>query len=118
MLTFKDFLLIEDALGRHGEYVNDVAEKTMINKIIALLLNNDKSDENYDLVYSFIEDSEQEAFYNKFYDAFVEVSEQTKEHRKDRSKIKLSPATAKLLGEFKKEVGPLFQKWKASRKKV
>ena len=115
MITFKEYIMIEDALGRHGEYINDVAEKTMINKIIALLLNNDKSDESYDLVYSFIEDSRQEAFYDKYYDAFAEMSEQRKEHRDDKSKVTLSPTTGKLLGEFKKEVGPLFQQWKKTR---
>jgi hypothetical protein len=116
MITFKEYIMIEDALGRHGEYINDVAEKTMINKIIALLLKNDKTDQNYDLVYSFIEDAGTEGFYDKYYDAFAELAEKHKEHRDDKSKAVLSPETGKLLGEFKKEVGPLFQKWLAARK--
>ena len=32
MITLKQFL--EDARGTHGEYANDVVEKTMVNAII------------------------------------------------------------------------------------
>lgn len=116
MITFKDFLLLEGATGAHGEYANDVGEKTLVNRIIALLLNGQRTEENYDLVYSFIEDSKSEPFYEKYYDVFAEYAEANK-NRKSGEEPKPLPLESRiLLNKFKKEVGPLFRTWQASRK--
>lgn len=115
MISFKDFLVIEDAIGKHGEYVNDVGEKTMVNKIIGLLLGGQKTDQSYDLVYSFIEAPESKDFYDKYYDAFAEYAEANKNRKSGETPKPLSPKTSELIGQFKKEVGPLFKKWKDSK---
>lgn len=116
MITFKQFLA-EDTVGKHGEYVNDTAEKTMINTIINVLMGGIKDDKNYDIAYSFIESDIAEAFYEKFYKAFEEKAKDGAERRHGtKGPANLSPETSKLLGQFKVELKPLFNKWKASQK--
>lgn len=111
MITFKQFLA-EDALGKHGEYVNDVAEKTMVHAIINQLFNGRKTEENYNLVYSFIEAPVTEMFYEKYYNAFAEKAKASEAKRKGELEMTLSPATGKLLGEFKTELPKTFNAWK------
>lgn len=116
MITFKQFLsLAEDSKGRHGEYVNDVAEKTFVHSIINTLFGGQKTDENYDLVYSFIEDPKQERFYERFYPAFAEKAKAAEAARKGEKPVVVTPESSKLLGEFKNQLKQQFNAWKEAR---
>jgi hypothetical protein len=115
-MMFDAGLVSESSEGAHGEYVGDVAEKTMVNAIINQLFGGQKTEEHYDLVYSFIESNLAAEFYEKYYDAFKEKSEASYEHKRSGKAADLSPETARLLSEFKKDLGELWQKYKDSRK--
>jgi hypothetical protein len=114
MITFKQFL--ESSTGAHGEYVGDVAEKTMVHAIINTLFGGQKTEANYDLVYSFIEDPKQEKFYDRFYDAFAEKSKAAEARRKGGEEVALSPEASMRLGEFKNQLKQVFNNWKDTRK--
>lgn len=116
MITFKQFLA-EDSKGRHGEYVGDVAEKTMIHTIINILFGGQKTDEHFDEAYSFIEAPSSEKFYEKFYGAFVEKAAASEAKRKGEPEVQISPAAGKLLGEFKNQLKITFNTWKNAQKK-
>ena len=114
MITFKQFIA-EDSKGRHGEYVGDVAEKTMIHAILNQLFGGQKTDELYDLAYSFIEAPTSEAFYERYYDAFAEKAKQAEAKHKGEQPITLSPQAGIRLGEFRKELPTAFKAWKSRR---
>lgn len=114
MITFKQF--IEDARGAHGEYSNDVTEKTMVNYIIRLLFNNVRDDKNYSEVYSFIESRMFAPLYDKYYDAFTEKSESGKAIKQGKEAV-LSPKAKQLLDDFKSTIKGVFNQWKASKDK-
>lgn len=111
-INFKAFL--EGSTGVHGEYINDIAEKTMVHEIIRLLFNNRKDETAYDEVYSFIEWDGAKEFYDKYYEVFVEKSEINKAKRIGTDVKPMSTKTAYLLNNFRKQVGPLFKQWKTT----
>jgi len=114
MITFKQYLvkLKEEVKGRHGEYVGDVAEKTMIHAIINILMKGDKTDENYDKAYSFIEHKDQEGFYDRFYDAFAEKAASNEARRKGTPDPGVSKASKQKLGDFKNQLKQAYNRWK------
>lgn len=112
--NFKTFL--EGSTGAHGEYLNDVAEKTMVHEIIRLLFNNRKEESVYDEVYSFIEWDGAKDFYDRYYPAFEEKSESNKAKKMKQEIKPMSSKASILLGDFRKKVGPLFKQWKATVK--
>ena len=70
-LTFKTYLReTSPGAGEHGEYKNDTFEKTMVHRIITLMLRNRRTAENYEIAYSFIESPEAEQLYDQYYDMF------------------------------------------------
>jgi hypothetical protein len=113
-INFKTFC--ENSKGVHGEYVNDIVEKTMVNEIIKLLFNNEKHEKNYDTVYSFIEWDGAKDFYDEYYDAFKEYAEFYRAKKLKHDLKPLSPTIITRIAQFRKEVGPLFNKWKATIK--
>lgn len=112
-INFKSFLY--EAAGNHGEYPNDVAEKTMVNEIIRLLMNGVKDEKNYATAYSFIEWEGAKDFYDKYYDAWEERASVGKSRKTSGEEKLLSPESAKLIGEFRKELPVLFAKWKKQK---
>lgn len=111
MITFKQFL--ESSAGAHGEYVGDVAEKTMVHAIINTLFGGQKTEENYDTVYSFLEAPIVEKFYNRFYDAFAEKAKASEAARKGQPEVTISPESGERLGEFKNQLKQTFNAWKS-----
>lgn len=114
MITFKAFL--EDSRGFHGEYSNDIPERTMVNYIIRLVRNNVRDEKNYSQVYSFIESDLFEPFYDKYYDAFAEKAESGKASALGKD-IALSSQTKELLNKFSAEIPGLFKEWKSKAQK-
>lgn len=111
MISFKKYLMVETAVGKHGEYANDVAEKTMVHAIINTLMGGQKTEDNYDIVYSFIESDKAKSFYEKYYDAFAEKAEIGKSRETGAPK-NLSPEASRILADFKNDLKELFNRWK------
>jgi hypothetical protein len=106
----------EETHGVHGEYRNDVAEKTLVHTIINILMGGQKTEENYQIVYSFLEDPATEKFYDRFYDAFAEKSRHGQEIKMKPNEAKpISIEAAALLGKFKEELKVAFNNWKKKR---
>jgi hypothetical protein len=114
MITFKAFL--EDSRGFHGEYSNDIPERTMVNYIIRLVLNNVRDEKNYSQVYSFIESDLFEPFYDKYYDAFEEKAKSGKSAALGKGG-ELNGQTKELLNRFSAEMPGLFKEWKSKAQK-
>jgi hypothetical protein len=107
--------LLEHSTGNHGEYANDVAEKTMVHAIINQLFGGAKTEENYDTVYSFLESDLASDFYDKYYKTFEEDSERRKARRMGDEVKQPTPANATLMGQFRKELPELYSKWKKTK---
>lgn len=112
MITFKKF--VEDATGAHGEYANDIPEKTMVNYIIGIIFGGNRQEKNYDEVYSFIESDIFAPVYDKYYDAFVEKSAHGKSISLGKS-VQLSTRAAQIIDDFKKDIPAMYKKWKANK---
>jgi hypothetical protein len=71
MLTFKEFIAENrPGIGPHGENSNDKSEKAMINRIIEIVFQNVRSDENYKTAYDFLESDWGGALWDKYYELF------------------------------------------------
>ena len=112
MITFKQFL--ESSAGAHGEYVGDVAEKTMVHTIINTVLGGVKDEKNYDAVYSFIESDSFRETYDKYYPAFEAKAEHGNQKR-FKPDEKLDADIGAQVNEFKSIVPKMFAEWKKSK---
>lgn len=97
-LTFKQFLA--EAAGKRGEYPGDQAEKTMINQIIQMCMNNVKTEANYEIAYSFLESKFGGQLWDKYYELFHEKSPDFE-----------GPQNKPKFTRFKNEARALFKKF-------
>lgn len=101
-MNFKTFLSeMRPGIGAHGENTNDASEKTMINRIIALVMDSKKTPENYAIAYDFLESSWGGLLWDKYYELFHEKSPEFE-----------GPPNKPRWTRFTKETRALFTKWK------
>ena len=108
-MTFKDFLKkVNDPMDQgikkeHNR--NDEAERAMIHKIMELnRMPNGRSDENYDLAYTFLESDWGGALWDKYYELFTEKNPKFE-----------GPFNKRRYGNFKQEAVSSFKNWKNGR---
>ena len=95
----------ESSKGEQGQYANDQAERSMINKIIELCMKGGKTPQNYSKAYDFLESDWGGEVWDKHYENFVAL------HPDNRANF-----SGAQYGRFKKEVVDSFRKWKSGTK--
>lgn len=102
--TFKQFLESRPGIGPHGENANDQSEKTMVNKIIAIVLHDSRIPKNYDRAYDFLESSWGGFIWDKYYELFNEKHADFE-----------GPFNMRRYEQFKKDVKSAWASWLASK---
>lgn len=105
-MTFKDFLkkskdpMDQGIKKEHNR--NDEAERAMIHKIMELnQLPNGRSDENYDLAYTFLESDWGGELWDKYYELFTEKNPKFE-----------GPFNKRKYNEFRRDAVDRFRRWK------
>lgn len=93
--------LFESNTGKFGEYEGDTSEKTMIHWIITYCIDKGgKTDENYDLAYSFLESDLGEKLHDKYYETFGQLHPHF-----------VGPKRKNELNQFIRESRAWYKKW-------
>jgi len=91
--------------GAYGENTNDASEKTMINRIISLMMDNKKTTKNYTIAYDFLESDWGGHLWDKYYEMFHEKSPDFE-----------GPPNKRRWNQFTKDARVMFTKWKNGAK--